>query len=1273
LESRVVYVGECPNCKGHIDDGRLLRGLACRKCLPKARERELTPRELLEALSEDRKLDLLKGHLEVERELEEFERLFEKAVGSPPWGAQKTWARRVLSRKSFSIIAPTGVGKTVFGLVLSLFLAAKGEKSYVVLPTTPLVLQAADKLYDMKVRVGSSARVLAIHARMKKGERGDALERIAKGEFDILITTSRFMIKNWKTLASIGFRFVFVDDVDAVLKSGRSILALLYTLGFDDDDIDRGQQAIMIRRRLASLLSGETVVERVEEIESLYGRLRELTKQIGKKRESLGVSLVVSSATGRPRGPRVLLFRELLGFQAGSRGEMLRKIKDAYYVVSSNETPERILVEIVRGLGRGGLVYVPVDKGVEYAEALAELLREQGIRAEAFHAKNQKALDRFVDREVDVLVGVAVYYGVMVRGLDLPWLVRYAVFVGVPRFKFSLSFEEPHPINVFRMLSILAEAAPEDERDKARAYMVNIRRILRRLSPAALQVLAQKLREGAAPEGDVERAFYGAASFIREALKKPKVVNALRLSPEIAIKEENGKLYIYIPDVMTYIQASGRTSRLYAGGLTQGLSVVIVDDERLFKSVVSRMKWYVEEAEWSDFKVLLRTGELERLLKAIDEDRRRVLMVLRGELKARVEDLVKTALLVVESPTKAKTIASFFGRPSTRIVNEALRAYEVSMGNLQLIVASSGGHVKDLVIDEGEGYRHAFKYDEFLYGVGIFFEGDKRPYSFLPFYTSIKKCQVCKHQTVESVETCPRCGSRLILDSARVIEALRELAIEADIVMIGTDPDTEGEKIGWDLASLLRPFARKIVRVEFHEVTRKAVLNALQNYRDLSKPLVEAQLVRRIEDRWIGFTLSPILWRSFWKDYCEKYIGDSETCEKENRNLSAGRVQTPVLGWIIERYNENRRNKKTFYRLKLANAREFELVVSEDELGGKLSKERLLGESVKIVEEAIVVEEIPPPPPYTTDSMLGEASRVLGLSAPRIMRLAQDLFELGLITYHRTDSTRVSDVGIAVARDYLVGLLGEKKAQKEFAPRRWGERGAHEAIRPTKPVDSIQLKNLILSGELELPRALTRDHFRLYDMIFRRFIASQMSKAVVRKQVLRVELPTGKEVERQQYTGVVEPGYLQVYLNIRIEKHVHPDTYRIVNVDARDVRVVPLYTQGDVVELMKKKGIGRPSTYATIISKLLTRGYVIESRKVKRLVPTKLGVEVYSYLTRNFEKMVSEERTRALEEKMDLIAEGKEEYNHVLRDLYEEISSILNLYPPKSRLSLVEE
>lgn len=1320
--SKGVYRHLCPNCGGPNTEERLRRGLPCPKCIPDVKTGPHPGWPRLLRLLEERGVasENVKTLAYLEREASGILEFFEKAIGSPPWGAQRTWAKRLARGDSFSIIAPTGVGKTTFGAVASLYYACvKGLKSYIVLPTTTLAANVAKRLSSMAESSGcENVKIVSIHSKMRVKERRESLESFEKGDFDILVTTAAFARKYVDLLSQYRFRVVFVDDVDAVLRSARSVDAILRIVGFSEGDISTGMELLKIQREQARLV-GLLQSPRDEVREEARRRLAELRPKIEELRSRLeeaksrAASLIVSSATGRPRGARVRLFRVLLDFEAGGRSDIgLRRVVDTYHRPSSTILDE--VVSLVSRLGGGGLVYVPIDMGIEFAETLAEELRRTGVRAEAFHSKKPLSLlDRFADGDVDVLVGVANYYGTLVRGLDMPHRVRYAVFAGVPRHRFGSDIGDPHPSRLLRLLGVLAELGMEDVAGNARRHMGRLRRIARMLSPAALQTLAERVASGRV-ESAFDRHVKEAFDFLKETLQRRDVLEAMK-KLDIGITVENGKTYIIVPDPATYLQASGRTSRLYAGGITLGLSVVVVDSEPVMRGLVKRTAW-MADVKWQDLGEI----DLEKVLKEIDEDREKVRRVVRGLYRG--VELVKTALLVVESPNKARTIARFFGQPSIRMLPGGSRVYEVATGDRILMIMASGGHVFDLVLKSSEAdVRVASssgttpKHE--VFGVLRYEDSENSRGFYTPVYTSLKRCLACGHQYVEESERCPRCGSSMIRNSMDVVRDLRRVAWEADEVYIGTDPDTEGEKIGWDVALAVHPFNPNILRLEFHEVTKKAILEALSSPREFNASLVDAQVVRRVEDRWIGFTLSPLLWCDFWpKYYCPKIErmnlnilqADRERCKtmKAYYNLSAGRVQTPTLGWIVDRTLAFR-SRKRVYRI-LYDSQVLASIAEDDESvphsviealkshaahQAKTGKQSTLDVEVEVESEEWI--EINPQPPYTTDALLRDANRYLGMSSSEAMRLAQDLFEWGLITYHRTDSIRVSDRGIATAREWLEQRFGNL-APKLFAPRRWGEGGAHEAIRPVRAIDVERLQLLVEEGSLELPGALTRRHARLYELIFRRFIASQMKPAeglMVRYRLYITKLDYEFHVERLVEIGRPEDkegvsrGFALIWPYVRPQPTlIHRSGSRIrAYVERKNIPREYPYSEGEVIEEMKRRGIGRPSTYAKIVETLFRRRYIREFRLRAKGAPvvlaTSRGIHVYRYLTEfladpareaevdadyggflellsRVPRLVSEERTRELERQMDLVEAGEKTRDEVIDDVFHEIGSL---------------
>ncbi len=1133
--------------------------------------------------------------------------------------------------------------------------------------------------------------------------------------------------------------YAFVDDVDAIMKGSKLIDYVLQLVGFDMGiaiEVSEGGAKVVsveaskvkledVKKLFKYVQRGDEVRVKLEELEEFVKSLRDrdlvdfaervrrasarsagkwfksdvgevvarigltyasrlVEKELEARRKGKGI-VVVSSATGRARGRRIRFFRYLLGFDIGGRLELYRKIVDCYKIVGREDFENRVidrLIEVVELLKRdGGLIFVPIDLGAEFAERIASELRARGIKAEAVTARKPsvETIDRFRSGEIEVLVGVAIYYGLLVRGLDLPERVRYAIFVGVPRHKINISRVEYSPTTLLRLLGVLIEVVPEEERKRMETYMANLRRMLRTLSAGALKEIVEAVERGAT-QTKYQALLREVHDYVQGVLSRKEIVEALRRNPNVAVVEEDGTLYMLIPDAPTYIQASGRTSRLFAGGITQGISVVLVDDERLLRGLERRLRFYIDDFAFRNLDELVASKELERILEEVEKDRELVKKVLSGEavkVGASPMELVKTVLIVVESPNKARTIARFFGRPSYRDLGPS-RVYEVDLGNLHLAITASGGHVYDVVEygDAGEAGLGVVDGGPEIFGIKLVPRTLSMPPrvsvpAFVPIYGSMKRCLLCGRQFVVH-EVCPRCrlgythessGKRfrivvgedklrvLTKDSGSVVSVLKRLAMEVDEVLIGTDPDAEGEKIGFDLAITLAPFARRIQRMEFHEVTRKAISRAIEELRGIDINMVEAQIARRIEDRWIGFALS---------DYLRMKL--AAVARIVIKTLSAGRVQTPTLGYVVRKnylHSETERyyarlqfsldgdgRKISIYIAKAASPEAFR-VIARKAPREKGREKGARGGLVEIVLEKVGEEEveIPPPPPFTTDELLTEASTVLRMSVERAMAIAQQLFEMGLITYHRTDSTRVSDAGIAVARQYLesVGM------QNLFQPRTWakGIVGAHECIRPTRPIDAERLKQLVAEGVIELPQRLTEDHYRLYDLVFRRFMASQMKgvgKAkrvkLVLKSVEGVDLSNAKRVEvvetvlgtvevplitdvevfvvpeeeaRNSFLSIYVPPYLAGKLcrrEIGRELKVVAEVARLSTISL----CVRTPTEGDIVRWMKAQNVGRPSTYAKIVATLFDRAYLwhIENMYV---IASDRGRLVYAMLT----------------------------------------------------------
>ena len=1198
---RGIYYGLCVNCEGSISDERLLHLGVCEKCVGKA-EAVKSWGQLLKILREKGKLYFAEEVFAFHQKLGEFSLFFRKAVGQRMWSLQETWARRILLNNSFSIVAPTGVGKTVLGTVSALYFAVNGKRSYIIVPTALLVQQVVERLNVFSERLSVKSRTLCYHAGMSDSERREVLEKVARGEFEILVTTERFLINRFDVFEAKAFDFVFVDDVDSFLKSPKNIDKVMKLLGFSDEIITAAFRIIELRREASRLeRMGKPSEQVLREIERLRHQIEgyKLQNKIG--------LLVVSGATVKARRTkRIKLFEELLNFQIGFKPEFLRNIKD--YYLPAEDSPEQHVLSLIQRFGGGCLVFVPSVFGRDYVAKLSAFLNVNGVKAYAYMKMDEEMLEKFQNGEYDALIGVASFRSPLARGIDLPERIRYVIFTGVPRMEIRLSWDEYNPVKLLTLLKNVREFLEPKMQEKA-SQLINM---LRRVVPVSRETV-EKVRD--ALEKDVQlEGFDGyvkdivseTRGFLREAIT-PKVIEAISKSREVSLKQRNSEFFLVVADPVAYVQASGRASRMFAGGITRGASFILIDDEKAFYSLKKQLEFML--GEFSPLKFSLKA--VERWFKGIDEDRRIIMEIREGKISKRLKDFIKTALLVVESPTKARTISRFFGRPFKRKI-ENITVFEVSAGEYVLNIVASMGHIYDLVLNEG------------FHGVKV---EDGR---FTPIYDFIKKCRKCGEQFA-GLDFCPKCKSQDYYSKKELVKAMRKIALEVNCVFVATDPDIEGEKIAYDVYCSLYPMNRRIERLEFHEITKKAFLQAIKERREINLKMVEAQLVRRIEDRWIGFELSQKLWQRF-----------------RNYRLSAGRVQTPVLGWIIEQVNESRKKKKILSAV-LSNGLKVSIENPNLPFPSQQLEEQLRSIKARIAD--LVTEErvLNPPPPYTTDTLLRDASAKLGFPATKTMMIAQDLFEIGLCTYHRTDATTVSTVGIGVAKEYI-----QERYPSLFVPRRYAVEGAHECIRPTRAIDVERLKNLISLGLLRLPKRLTVDHFQLYNLIFKRFIASQMREVRLLYQKFKV-LVDGNEAYMENPVSIVSEGF-NVVLPIKTVNPVEEGEYTITFARLLTVPAARPYTQGEIIALMREKGIGRPSTYAKIVFTILERNYAVERKN--RLISTPLGFRVYMYLRQNFGNYTSEETTRRLESLMDLVEQGKADYNEILKELYQEILEI---------------
>ncbi len=1142
----------CPNCGGRISDERLSKGLPCERCLKDEflYDKEISLEEVGKILHKQKKLKHLKNFLEVEEKISEFQKLFLEIFASKPSSLQLSWSKRFYLGESFAIVAPTGTGKTTFGLLACLL---NNQKSLILVPTKVLVKHLTERLIDLQSKVSRNdlkkKLILAYTGSNKEKERLEA--RL----FDIFICTQAFFHKNYSLLKELDFSLIFVDDVDSFLKSGKNVEHLFYLLGFSANDI-----ALALKRD--------------KDEEDLAKLLKIKDKQFKNSKR-----LIVSSATLKPRTNRAILFQNLLGFEITRFVSSLRKVEDLY-LEAPFHTFEDLLeraCEIVKSIGPGGILFIEEGYGREGVEKATDFLRKKGISVVSYlEVSEDELLESLKKGEVELAVGLSHLANPLLRGIDFPETLSYTIFLGVPKHRFPLLKSENSlelslsPQFLHNLLLTLLPLFEEEERFQALGYINYLKRFL------TLREENLILYEG------LYRKVSEIRDFLASKLKDPLFMEKLKNSEEVFLEaDEEGKLNLVIGNAQVYLQGSGRVSRLTARGLLPGMSLLIVDNAKAFFSLKRRLKFFlIEEVDFRKVTV----KDLPQIMDAIKRER---------ETLEETSLDFKNYLLIVESPHKAKTIASFFGKPAKRRVKNLL-VYEIPMEGTLLSVCASLGHLFNLSRKEG------------IFGVL------NRKGHFYPLFDTIKIDRKLGQEIVDE----ERGNKGDLFDKKEMIAGLRTLAYCSSETFIASDPDSEGEKIAYDLYINLRPFQPNIKRLEIHEVTPKAFRKALETASFLNLYRVKAQLARRVADRWVGFSLSQELWKAFNK-----------------KNLSAGRVQTPVLGWVIKRAEEAKEYK---YRLTFTlGGQPFSIELENKELAETLFKEL---DKLEISEIKRWEEDLSPPPPYTTDTILEEAFYNFRFSSSYTMSLLQELFELGLITYHRTDSTRISETGrYQVAKPYIEQNIGAEF----FFPREWSKEGAHEGIRPTHPWDIKEIKLRTAHSLISFKN--TRDSLKLYDLIFRRFIASQLRPLRILKGIFKFTLPS-YTWEETLNLKIIQRGYDLIWRSpqlFTLSPSAKPEKAEI-----HKVPKVFLYNQGSLIQEMKNRGLGRPSTYAEIVSTLLQRRYIYEIKN-GALVPTNLGKEVYHYLINRFSAYVSEEFTKELEEFMDLVERGERDWEEI--------------------------
>jgi len=553
------------------------------------------------------------------------------------------------------------------------------------------------------------------------------------------------------------------------------------------------------------------------------------------------------------------------------------------------------------------------------------------------------------------------------------------------------------------------------------------------------------------------------------------------------------------------------------------------------------------------------------------------------------------SLVIVESPAKAKTIKKFLGRNYT--------------------IEASVGHVIDLPKSK----------------LGVNIEED-----FEPEYITIR-------------------------GKGPVLKELRKQAKKASKVFLATDPDREGEAISWHLARALSREQSNIKRIEFNEITKTAVKKAIKEPREIDENLVNAQQARRVLDRLVGYKISPLLW------------------QKIRKGLSAGRVQSVASKMIKEREEEIKAFTPEEYwsiegEFQNKDKKKFPAKYVKDPEGNKeLKNEASVTKVLKVLEkEDFLVKSVKkgqkrrsPQKPFTTSSLQQEASNKMGFSTKKTMSLAQQLYEgidvkghgtVGLVTYIRTDSTRISPEAQENIKNFVQQEYGEKyleKGKAKDAPQKKGAQDAHEAIRPT---------DITLTPSTVKP-SLKRDQFRLYKMIWERAVASLMAKAVF--DTIAVELEAKGYIFKGSGSILNFDGFMKVYsFSSTSEDTFLPileegETVKLLELDPKQhfTQPPPRYTEATLVKTMEELGIGRPSTYSPTISTILARGYV--DKDGRYLVPTELGVLVTETLDEFFSDIIDVNFTADMEQKLDKVEEGDVEWKSIIKDFYESFEKMM--------------
>jgi len=578
----------CFNCNNIISSYRLSHSLPCENDLDDNEILELlnikdenTFRELLyKKLSEKGKLKDYSNIYNLYKEVNKFSEFFKKALSSNPWRVQIMWFERLYKNNSFSMIAPTGVGKSTFIIVSSIYFSSEyNKKILIILPTRLLVKQFNDLFDKFISSLNPNIKFIAYYGSNKK----EIKEKINNEEFNILIISNQFLTKNFDILKGKKFDIAFVDDVDSFFKGSKNIEKLFILIGYSEDDINVAKKVIDIKLR-----------GKLDFNSDLYKKFLQI------KNKNSGV-IVLSSATGSLRGKRVILYKELANFTIGTGSSKIRNVIDLYYIPKKDIKEE--LLNLLKELEDGGLIFVPKERGIEYMKEIYNYLISNNVKVGLIYSKTktgeiESILNDFYEGKINFLISITDPYGILTRGINMPERIKYAIFLGIPKIKINIRNLEKNIMNIIILSNLILPYISEIEKDRITKIITRLRKNMKKLSSGDLKLISDFLNGNKVELVGYLKSFANDILTLYNILKiytdKTEILDKLKENPDVSIEvDQNKNIYLNIVDLKTYLQASGRTSRLYSGGISKGLSIVFVDDQKLLKSLDMKLRYYL--------------------------------------------------------------------------------------------------------------------------------------------------------------------------------------------------------------------------------------------------------------------------------------------------------------------------------------------------------------------------------------------------------------------------------------------------------------------------------------------------------------------------------------------------------------------------------------------------------------------------------------------------------------------------------------------------------